>query len=194
MKRLVSLAVVLVAGVTAAAAMAAPAPKATGDYGYSYAGVQRHLTFNAIQSKTDTCGTFWNVTGRHVVHVPSERRHDGLHVHHVTLAQNGQTVGGSGGYRSGDDQYHGTSIPEAVVGNTLTLTCELRHVGCHRDRHAHQRDHRRWTVRSTGTWNDNFGGTRTGTFTALAGSASPLSHTAARATPTTATLTTTGTS
>ena len=64
MKRLVFLAVVLVAALTAAAsAMAAPAPKATGDYGYSFGGVQRHLTFNAIQSTTDTCGTFWNVTG-----------------------------------------------------------------------------------------------------------------------------------
>jgi hypothetical protein len=34
--------------VAAAVATAAPAPKATGDYGYSFGGVQRHLTFNAI--------------------------------------------------------------------------------------------------------------------------------------------------
>ena len=50
MKRLVFLVVALVAAVTAASAMAAPAPKPTGDFGYSFGGVQRHLTFNAIQN------------------------------------------------------------------------------------------------------------------------------------------------
>ena len=75
MKRLVFLVVVLVAALTAAAsAMAASAPKTTGDFGYSFGGVQRHLTFNAIQSTDGHLRNVLERRGRHAVHVPAQWR------------------------------------------------------------------------------------------------------------------------
>lgn len=119
MKRLVFLVGVLAAAMTAAAAMAAPAPKATGDYGYSYGGVQRHLTFNAIQSTTNTCGTFWNVSGT------AEFTFDlsgTPYVHNATLTQNGQSVGGSGGYAGLPANTWVVNSGSTVIGNSLELT------------------------------------------------------------------------
>ena len=170
MKRLVMLVVVLAAAVTAASAMAAPAPKTTGGIGYTaYSDVQRHLSFNAIQSKTDTCGTFWNV--KSVSQFTFRLTGDTTdYTHHVTLTQNGQTVGGSGGYPlTGGDQYHWNVTDGSIVGNALSLTAEYDLGATGTVMHI------TGTVASdgsiSGTWDDNFGGARTGTFTAPAGSA-----------------------
>ncbi len=155
--------------VAAAVAVAAPAPKATGDYGYSYGGVQRHLTFNAIQSMTDTCGTFWNVTG--VSQFTFRLTNDTTdYTHHIALTQNGQTVGGSGGYPlTGGDQYHWNVTSGTIVGNALNLTA-LYDVGA-----PGTVMHITGTIASdgsiSGTWDDNYGGARTGTFKATSGSA-----------------------
>ena len=105
MKRLVFLVVVLVAAVDGCScAWQLPLRRRRATSGTRFGGVQRHLTFNAIQSKTDTCGTFWNVTG---VSQFSFRLTDDTtdYTHHVTLTQNGQSVGGSGGFplTGGDD-------------------------------------------------------------------------------------------
>ena len=64
-KIILALTAVVAIGVAVPVALAAnAAPKTTGGIGYTaYSDVQRHLEFNAIQSKTDTCGTSWNVTG-----------------------------------------------------------------------------------------------------------------------------------
>jgi len=161
---------VLAAAVTAASAMAAPAPKTTGGIGYTaYTDVQRHLSFNAIQSKTDTCGTFWNVTS--VSQFTFRLTGDTTdYTHHVTLTQTGQTVGGEGGYPlTGGDQYHWNVTDGSIVGNALSLSAEydLGATGTVMNISG--------TVASdgsiSGTWNDDFGGARTGTFTAPAGSA-----------------------
>jgi hypothetical protein len=173
MKRLAFLVAVLVAGVSAAVAVAAPAPKTTGDIGYTaYSDVQRHLTFNAIEKPTDTCGTFWNVTT--VTQFAFRLTGDTTeYVHHVSLTQNGQTVGGQGGYPlTGGDQYHWNVTSGSLVGSALSLTVvyDLGATGTVM--------HIAGTVGAdgsiTGTWDDNFGGTRTGTFTAPAGSATPV--------------------
>ena len=94
MKRLIgglTFSVALLVGlITAAVAMAAPAPKTTGDIGYTaYSDVQRNLTFNAIQANTNTCGTFWNVTG--VSQMTFRLTGDTTdYTHHVALTQNGE--------------------------------------------------------------------------------------------------------
>ena len=101
MKRLVMLVVVLAAAVTAASAMAAPAPKTTGGIGYTInSDVQRHLSFNAIQSKNDTCSTLWNVAGVTPFDFQSTTIDGPLRPSRRTHAD-GLTVGGSGGYPVG---------------------------------------------------------------------------------------------
>jgi len=179
LKRLAFLVAVLVAGVSAVAAMAAPAPKTTGGIGYTVGSdVQRQLSFNAIQSKTDTCGTFWNVTG--VSQFSFRLTGDTTdYTHHVTLTQSGQTVGGSGGYPlTGGDTYHWNVTAGSAIGNAFSLTWVY-------DALAPDAvgvvNNMTGTIAPdgsiSGTWSDNYGGapapaaTRGGTFTAPAGSA-----------------------
>jgi hypothetical protein len=152
----------------AASAMAAPAPKTTGGIGYTaYSDVQRHLSFNAIQSKTDTCGTFWNVTG---VSSFAFVYQGGTYEHHVTLVQNGQDVGGNGGYPlSGGDQYHWNVTTGTVNGNALELTAEYDLGAVGTTMHIHGTVNADGSI--SGTWDDNYSGARTGTFSAPAGSA-----------------------
>jgi hypothetical protein len=151
---------------------AAPAPKATGDYGYSFGGVQRHVTFNAIQSTTNTCGTFWNVAGnkQFTFRLTGDTTD---YTHHVDLTQNGQAIGGSGGYPvSGGDQYHWNITSGSLIGNALSITA-VYDLGA-----SGTVMHINGTVGTDGSiagnWDDNFGGPRTGTFTAPAGTASSL--------------------
>ena len=87
------------------------------------------------------------------------------YIHHVSLTQNGQTVGGQGGYPvTGGDQYHWNVTSGSLVGNTLSLTV-LYDLGA-----PGTVMHITGTIGTggaiTGSWDDNFGGTRTGTFTA----------------------------
>lgn len=100
------------------------------------------------------------------------------YVHHATLTQSGTTVTGDGGYpATGGDTYHwnvtsGTQIGDSInltavydlgaVGITLNLIGTIAPAG---------------TV--TGTWNDNFGGTRTGTWSITKGVSVPRIHTPA---------------
>lgn len=173
MKRIALLALSLAAVflVLAASAGAAPAPKATGDYGYSYGGVQRHVTFAAIQSTSTTCGVFWNVQSvtQFTFYVNGDLSNT-PYSHHASLTQTGQSVSGSGGYPlTGGDSFHWNIDTGSIVGNTLTLsmTYDLGAPGTVMTMTG--------TVASngsiSGTWTDNYGGTRTGTFTAPAGSA-----------------------
>jgi hypothetical protein len=174
MKRLIGglvvLVAVMVASVTAAVAMAAPAPKTTGGIGYTaYTTTQRHLSFVAIQSKTDTCGTFWNVTG--VSQLTFRLTDDTTdYTHHVTLTQSGQSVGGSGGYPlTGGDVYHWNIDTGSLVGDALSLTASYDLGAPGTVMHINGTVAPDGSI--NGTWDDNFGGARTGTFTAPAGSA-----------------------
>jgi len=178
MKRMLVLLTVLGAAFAAVAMVAtgAPAPKATGDYGFQFpaGGLQRHLTFNAIQSTTDTCGTFWNVTGVHSMSFTLDPNPGFVASHDVTLTQSGESVSGSGGNPPGASPYayawHVTS--GSVVGNALTLAIVYDGgpdaVGTI------------WNINGTiaangsisGTWNDNYpppNGSRSGTFVANGG-------------------------
>lgn len=185
MKRLAILFAVLVAAMTAAAAMAAPAPKTTGGIGYTaYSDVQRHLEFNAIQSKTDTCGTFWDVTS-----VTSFSFYLGSdlttpYTHDATLTQSGQSITGVGGGfpvtgigpppSNPPYSYWWHVTAGTVSGNVFNLTWVYDG--------APDAAGAVTTMTGTiapngsiaGTWQDNYpppSGSRTGTFTAPAGSA-----------------------
>ena len=152
--------------------MAAPAPKATGSIGYTaYSDVQRNLTFNAIQANTNTCGTFWNVT-------PTTQLTFFLtgsstpFTHHVTLTQNGQTVGGSGGYplEGGVDTFHWNITSGSLIGSALSLTAAYDFGAPGTTMTISGTVNADGSI--TGSWSDNYGGgTRTGTFTSPAGSA-----------------------
>jgi hypothetical protein len=155
----------------AASATAAPAPKATGDYGYSYAGVQRHVKFNAIQANTNTCGTFWNVTNptQFAFRLTGDTTD---YVHHVDLTQTGQNITGGGGYPvAGGDQYHWTVTSGSLVGNELKLTVEYDLGATGTVMHING------TIANgiiSGTWDDDFGGARTGAFTSAPGAATSV--------------------
>lgn len=181
MKRLTFLVAVLVAAISAAAAMAAPAPKTTGGIGYTaYSTVQRHLSFNAIQSKTNTCGTFWNVTTvtSFSFYLDSDPSQTTPYTHGATLTQNGQTITGvGGGYPvAGPQSYTWHVTAGSVVGNAFSLTWEYDS-GPDADGAVAQLS---GTIAPNGsiagTWTDNYpppGGSRAGTFTAPTGSATP---------------------
>ncbi len=164
----------LLAAIAVPVALAASAPKTTGSIGYTaYSSVQRNLTFNAIQSKTNAvCGTFWNVTS--VTEFTFNLTGDPTgYTHHATLTQNGQSVGGDGGYPvTGGDVYHWNITSGSVVGNALSLTWTYD-LGASGTNHVMN-----GTIASdgsiSGTWSDDFGGTRTGTFTAPVGSATAI--------------------
>ena len=175
MKRLVFVVVALVAAITAASAMAAggPAPKTTGDIGYSAYDLQRHLTFNAIQSTKDTCGTLWNVEG--VKQFSFRLTGDTTDwTHHVSLTQNGQNLVGNGGYPlSGGDTYHWNVTGGSVNGTAFSLTWVYDDLAPDA---VGVVNHMTGTIATDGSisgdWTDNYlGGTRTGTFTAPARSA-----------------------
>jgi hypothetical protein len=174
MKRIAVLALSMLAAlsVLAVSASAAPAPKTTGGLGFSYGGVQRSVSFAAIQSSTDTCGVFWNVST--VSQLTFRLTGDTTdYTHHVSLTQNGTTVGGEGGYPvTGGDVYHWNVTTGSISVNTLSLTV-LYDLGA-----TGTVMHITGTIASdgsiSGTWDDNFGGARTGTFTAPAHSATPI--------------------
>jgi hypothetical protein len=169
MKRFPFLAAMLAASVLTAVATAAPAPKATGGYGYTVSSpVQRHFEFNAIQSKTDTCGRFWDVTGiRSFTFIDDLDPSRTTYRHVATLTQNGQTVGGTGGFPYTGPPYTYTwqITAGSVVGDTLKLTVQYDTGAPGTTMQMTGTIGSDGTIGS-GTWTDNFGGTRTGTFTA----------------------------
>lgn len=170
MKRILS-AVAFVFAVAMAftvAASAAPAPKATGDYGYNFAGVQRHVSFSAIQSTTDTCGTLWNVTGVKSFDFTLSNDPTTHRVHDASLAQTGQAITGSGGYPQGGPYQYGWHIQSgSVIGNTINLTVAYDYSTDAIGDVMNMTGTIAPDGSISGTWNDNYaGGYRTGNFTA----------------------------
>jgi len=177
LKRLAFVLALVAALASVPAVGAAPAPKATGGYGYTIGdGVQRHVSFAAIQSTTNTCGVLWNVEG--VTSFDFTLNGDpvpGTHyVHHVSLTQVGTTVTGDGGYpvTGPPDAYHWNITSGSNSGNTLALTMTYD-VGV-----PGVVMHMNGTIAAngsiSGTWDDNAGAggaTRTGTFTATGATA-----------------------
>lgn len=159
--------VVTLSFVIAATAAAAPAPKATGGYGYSYGGIQRHVSFAAIQSTTDTCGVFWNVTGTTTITIEYQGSH---YTHGATLTQTGTSVTGSGGYPD-------TGPPYSVAWTTTgTVSADTINLTWTYTKGLTGSKELTGTIASdgsiSGTWTDNVGGgTRTGTWTAPADTA-----------------------
>lgn len=93
------------------------APKATGDYGYFYGGVQRHASFDAQQSAT--CSALWNVTNTYTFNVIYQGN---TYSYTTTLSQAGTTVTGT----LNDPYLPGilTIFNGTLSGNTLTFSVD----------------------------------------------------------------------
>lgn len=111
------------------------------------------------------------------------------YVHHVTLAQTGSTVTGDGGFpATGGDTYHWNITSGTQTGDGLNLTA-LYDLGA-----TGTVMHLTGTIAPSGavsgTWDDDFGGSRTGTWSITKGASIPRIHTPANgATVTQAALT-----
>jgi hypothetical protein len=171
---------VLAVAVTAASALAGPPPKATGDFGYAFGGVQRHISFSATQSSTDTTsGVFSNVGAVNSINFKVDGDPaNGTYVHNVALTQNLQSVTGTGSYATGLDYANTSHVTSgSVVGNKLDLTWvyDTGQAGI-----PGLTYHMIGTIASngsiSGTWSDNYlGSPRTGTFTASGATSIPYS-------------------
>jgi hypothetical protein len=169
MKRLLLASLALLALLAIAVpAAAAPAPKTTGDIGYTAVGVQRHFTFNAIQSPANTVsGVLWDISTvtQFNFTLTTPPGDPNVYTHDAFLTQTPSGVTGDGGYPSGGPyQYHWNITSGSVVGATIDLTMDYD-VGA-----PGTTMHMTGTIAAdgtiTGTWADNFGGARTGTWTA----------------------------
>lgn len=155
-----------------AVASAAPAPKTTGDIGYTAVGVQRHFTFNAIQSPADTVsGVLWDIStvtqfNFKLTTPPGDLN---TYTHDASLTQTPLGVTGTGGYPSGGPYNYTWHITSgSVVGTTVSLTVVYDTGAPGTTMHMTGTIANDGTI--TGTWDDNFGGTRTGTWTATGAS------------------------
>lgn len=165
---LVGSALLLSSTVMPAVAAGKSAPKATGGVGYTaYSTTQRNAEFNAIS--TSACSTA-NITGSYTITFDYL---GSLYPHHATLTQTGTSVTGSGGYPVGGPDAYSWNATGTVTGNTVNLTANytLGAPGTVMTMTG--------TIASdgsmSGTWQDNFGGVRTGTWSTPAGSVSPFS-------------------
>lgn len=119
----------------------------------------------------------WNVTGNYeVTFFLDPDTSTTPYVHHATFTQTGTTVTGDGGYpATGGDAYHWNITSGTQPGNSLNLTAvyDLGAIGTTM--------HMAGTIAPdgtvTGTWDDDFGGTRTGTWSITKGVSVPLIHT-----------------
>lgn len=119
----------------------------------------------------------WNVTGNYeVTFFLDPDTSTTPYVHHMTLTQSGSTVTGDGGYpATGGDTYHWNVTSGTQTGDSLNLTIlyDLGAVGT--TMHMTGTIAANGTV--SGTWDDNFGGTRTGTWSMTKGVSVPSIHT-----------------
>lgn len=120
----------------------------------------------------------WNVTGNYEItfHLNGDVTNT-PYVHHATLTQSSSTVTGDGGYpATGTDAYHWIATG-TQTGDSLNLTAvyNLGAIGTTM--------HMTGTIASdgtvTGTWDDDFGGARTGTWSITKGVSVPMIHTPA---------------
>lgn len=121
----------------------------------------------------------WNVTGDYEITFFLDGDVSNTpYIHHAELAQTGSTVTGDGGYpATGGDTYHWNVTTGSQTGNSLNLTVDydLGAIGTTMNMTG--------TIAPdgtvTGTWSDNFGGSRTGTWSITKGVSTPMIHTPA---------------
>ncbi len=119
----------------------------------------------------------WNVTGNYEITFMLTGDLT-PYVHHASLTQTGSNVTGSGGYpATGGDTYHWNITSGNVSGDTINLTVAYDLGAPGTVMHMTGNIASNGTV--TGTWDDNFGGPRTGTWTITKGVSVPLIHTPA---------------
>lgn len=120
----------------------------------------------------------WHATGSYQIDFRLDSDPSTPYVHDAILTQTGASVDGTGGYPAGGPHTYTWDITAgSVSGDTINLTVDyltgapgttMTMVG---------------TIASdgtvAGTWADNFGGTRTGTWSITAGISTPLIHTPA---------------
>ncbi|HUQ85835.1 MAG TPA: hypothetical protein VM077_05920 [Candidatus Limnocylindrales bacterium] len=121
----------------------------------------------------------WNVTGNYEISFfLNPDTSVTPYVHHATLAQSGTAVTGNGGYpATGGDTYHWNVTSGSQTGNSINLTAvyDVGAVGTTMNMVG--------TIAAngtvSGTWTDNFGGPRSGTWSITKGISVPRIHTPA---------------
>lgn len=153
---------------TVSPAFAVPNPKATGGIMFEAYSLQRYVNFDAQQT-SNVCSMPWDVTGAYTVAF-NLTNDPTLYVHDMNLSQSGSNVTGTGGYPAGGPYSYSWHVTSGTVtGNTLSLTV-LYDTGA------------TGTVMNmtgtiapngtmSGTWSDDFGGSRTGDWSTKTGSA-----------------------
>ena len=144
------------------------APKATGGVGYTAYGVQRYAEFDAHQT-SQTCTIAWNVTGNYKVDFVWNGVHN-PYPYDLTLLQTGSSVSGEGQYPSpGPNYQYAWSVSGTVSDNSIALTdtYTLGAIGTI----MHMNGVIAPNGSMSGTWDDNYGGTRTGTWSTTTGAA-----------------------
>lgn len=111
--------------------------------------------------------TGWNVAGPWVVSFEYEGNY---YAHDMALTQNGSALGGNGGYPSGGPfSYEWTIATGTIIGTSIDFYADYT-VGA-----IGTTMHVTGTIlpdgSMSGTWSDNFGGTRTGTWSTTSGQA-----------------------
>ncbi len=151
-----------------APALAASNPKATGSVGYTALGLQRYITFDAHQ-KTTNCVTHWDVTGNYDIGFVLDNDST-VYTHDATFTQTGSSLTGSGGYPAGGPHTYAWDVTAGnVTGNTITLTVVYNSGAIGTTMHMTGTIANNGTM--SGTWDDNFGGSRTGTWSTSSGAA-----------------------
>lgn len=145
------------------------APKTTGDVGYNAGGLERNAEFNTQQ--LSTAYDVWNVNGTYTIAFEYMGTD---YVHDATISnQSGNNYDVAGGYPSGGPFTYAWSGTGVVSGNTITNSVDytLGAPGTHMDMTG--------TIAPdgsiVGTWTDNFGGARAGTWRTLSGNAQLVS-------------------
>ena len=148
------------------------APKTTGGVGYDIGdGLQRYANFSAIAT-SKTC-SYADVTGSYVFTFMLDGDALSTYPHDANLTQTGTTVDGNGGYLAGSPYTYAWDVTGGTVsGNTINLTMIytagatgtiMTMVG---------------NIASdgtmAGTWSDNYGGARNGTWSSTTGNATVM--------------------
>ncbi len=172
MKKLITslLGLFLLLGSAAPVSAAPNSSVIAGSIGYTaYSTTQRTATVSAL-SKNKVCSYSWNVTSPYVLAFKLDPDTVAIYSHDATFTQSGNTITGNGGNPVGGPfaySWHITSgtistntvnlsisYDTGATGTVMTMTGTIAPDGS-----------------MSGTWTDNFGGTRTGTWATTSGAA-----------------------
>lgn len=142
-------------------------PKTNGSIVYTALGTQRYASFDAHQ--TGNCMTNWNVSGNYTIGF-TLANDSSEYVHDATLTQTGTSVSGSGGYPAGSSHSYAWNVTSGTVsGSTVNLTVTYTYGAPGTVMNMIGTIAPDGTL--SGTWDDNYGGSRNGTWMTKTGTA-----------------------